>query len=470
MNAPLQSLNGTHLLLSKPNHSGWSSRLTFILAAAGSAVGLGNVWKFPYIAGEHGGGAFVLVYLACVALIGLPILMAEIVIGRRGGGSPMHSFHSLAAREGHSQNWQLIAWLGVGGCFLLLSFYSVVAGWSLSYLWYAIDGRFAGANFAGGEDTTQIMGEQFASLLANPEALIVCHSLVMAATMFIAAYGIRGGLERAARWMVPGLFVLLVVLVVYAAASTGKFVNAVAFLLRPNFSALSGEAVLVALGHAFFTLSVGMTAMMAYGAHLQQRVSIAKASVAIAGLDTLVAMLAGLAIFPIVFANGLETGSGPGLIFVTLPIAFAQMPGGGMVAIVFFLFLSLAALTSTISILEPVVQHFERRSGWNRRRATLLAGFAIWLLGIGAALAFNLWSDFTIMGRNLFDFMDFATSNVLLPLGGLLIAVYAGRVLSRSSLSDELGAGQSILFLLWHFVLRYVSPVGVGLVLVYNLV
>lgn len=471
MNVPVQSLNGACLLLDeRQSNNAWSSRLTFILAAAGSAVGLGNVWKFPYIAGEHGGGAFVLVYLACIALIGLPILMAEIMIGRRGGGSPIHSFRSLAVREGHSPNWQFIAWLGVAGAFLILSFYSVVAGWSLSYLAYAVGGRFAGANLAVGEDTAQVMGELFSSLLASPETLILYHSVVMAATMLIVANGIRGGLERAARWMVPGIFVLLLVLVVYAATSTGQFGNAVTFLFRPDFSALTWEAVLVALGHAFFTLSVGMTAMMAYGAHLQKGVSIPRAAVAIAGLDTLVALLAGLAIFPLVFANSLEPGSGPGLIFVTLPIAFAQIPGGGIIASLFFLFLGLAALTSTISILEPVVQYFEQRRGWSRRGTTLGIGLAIWLVGIGAALAFNVWSDFTILGKNFFDFLDFATSSVLLPLGGLLIAVYAGRVLSHSSLSDEFGFGHSTLFRLWRFVLRYVTPLGVGLVLAYNLV
>ncbi len=470
MNAPVQPLNGTPLLVARQRNNAWSSRLTFILAAAGSAVGLGNVWKFPYIVGEHGGGAFVLVYLACIALIGLPILMAEILIGRRGGGSPIHGFRSLAVREGHSPNWQLIGWMGVGCAFLILSFYSVVAGWSLSYLAYAIDGRFGGANLAAGEDTAQVMGELFASLLASPETLIVCHSLVMAATMLIVANGIRSGLERAARWMVPGIFVLLLALVIYAATSSGQFGNALAFLFRPDVSALTWEAVLVALGHAFFTLSVGMTAMMAYGAHLQKRVSIPKAALAIAGLDTLVALLAGLAIFPLVFANGLEPGAGPGLIFVTLPIAFAQMPGGGIIASLFFLFLGLAALTSTISILEPVVQYFEQRRGRSRRSTTLIIGIAIWLLGIGAALAFNVWSHITILDKNLFDFLDFATSSVLLPLGGLLIAVYTGRVLSRSALSDELGCGKSTLFRLWHFVLRYITPLGVGLVVFYNLV
>ncbi len=442
--------------------------MAFILAAAGSAVGLGNVWKFPYIAGEHGGGAFVLVYLACVAGIGLPVLAAEILLGRRGGGSPIHSFATLAAREGHSPRWSAIGWLGVLCAFLILSFYSVVAGWALSYLWYAVSGQIA-APGDGSLDVAEAMSGLFAGLLASPAALIAGHTLVMALTMAIVAKGIRGGLERALRWMVPGLFVLLIALVVYAAATTGTFLAAARFLFQPDFAALSWEAVLVALGHAFFTLSVGMTAMMAYGSFLSRDVPIARASVTIAGLDTLVALLAGLAIFPIVFAQGLEPGAGPGLIFVTLPISFAQIPGGAAVAVLFFLFLAIAALSSTMSILEPVVEYLEQRGGWTRRRATVLLGSAIWTLGLGCALAFNVGADFTLFGMNLFDAFDYLTSNIMLPLGGMLIALYAGHVLSRDALAEELGPLPAYVFRSFRFLLRYVAPIGIGVVLIYSL-
>ena len=287
----------------------------------------------------------------------------------------------------------------------------------------------------------------------------------MAITIIVVARGVRAGLEHAVRWMVPSLFVLLLALVVYSATTTGQFSAAVGFLFRPDFSALSWEAVLVALGHAFFTLSVGMTAMMAYGSYLKRDVSIANASVTIAGLDTLVALLAGLAIFPIVFANGLQPGSGPGLIFVTLPIAFVQLPGGNAVAMLFFLFLAIAAVSSTISILEPVVEYLEQRRKWKRRRAALTTGACIWFFGLGSALSFNVGSEFTVFGKTLFDLLDFLTANVLLPLGGLLIAVYAGHVLSRRSLAEELGIGDSAGFRLWRFLLRYVTPVGVSVVL-----
>lgn len=449
--------------------AGWSSRLGFILAAAGSAVGLGNVWKFPYIAGEYGGGAFVLVYLGCVAIIGLPILMAEVLIGRRGGSNPIHVFVGLSRREGHSNRWQAIGWLGIVCAFCILSFYSVVAGWSLSYLWFAASGHFSG----GAVESAQIaesMSSLFSGLLASPRELLVGHSAIMVATMVIVAKGVRGGVERAVRWMVPGIFVLLTLLVVYAASTSGQFARAATFMFRPDFSALTWEAVLVAMGHAFFTLSVGMTVMMAYGSYLKKDVSIGKASVAIAGLDTLVAMLAGLAIFPLVFANGLEAGAGPGLIFVTLPIAFSQLPWGGLVATLFFLFLAMAALSSTISILEPVVDYMTQRRGWSRRRGALAAGTAIWTLGLGSVLSFNLWAEFTAFDRNLFDLLDYLTANLMLPLGGLLTAVYAGWILSSDATRDESGIRRPQVFRIWRFLLRYVAPAGVGIVLVYNLV
>lgn len=447
---------------------GWSSRTAFILAAAGSAIGLGNIWKFPYIAGENGGGAFVLVYLACIAVIGLPILVAEILIGRRGQGSPVHCIESLAVRDGHSRRWTIVGWLGIACAFLILSFYSVVAGWSLSYLWFAIDGQLA-AGDPSQVGTAEALSELFAGLLESPGVLIAGHTAVMAGTIAIVAGGIRNGLEKAVSIMVPALFGLLVVLVVYAAMTTGKFGEAAAFLFRPDFSSLSWGSVLVALGHAFFTLSVGMTAMMAYGSFLRRDVSVGHAAIAIAGLDTIVALLAGLAIFPIVFAQGLGTDSGPGLIFVTLPVAFAGLPGGMAAAILFFLFLAVAALSSTISILEPVVEYVEQRWDWKRRKSATTIGIAIWLLGFGPALAFNVGSDFKVFGLNLFDLFDWLTSHLLLPLGGLLISVYAGYALSRESLAAEFGVNRPRLFQIWRFLLRYLVPIGVATVLATNL-
>ena len=446
--------------------SGWSSKTAFILAAVGSAVGLGNIWKFPYIAGEHGGGAFVLVYLACVACIGLPVLIAEIAIGRRGGGSPIMALRRLAARDGVSRRWAVVGWLGLACAFLILSFYSVAAGWALCYLWFVISGQIAAA---GAGEVAETMPALFTSLLGNPGALVAGHTAIMAVTIFVVARGVRGGLEKAVRVMVPCLFALLICLVIYAATTTGAFSEALAFLLQPKFEDLSWNGVLVALGHAFFTLSVGMTVLMAYGAHLDKKVNIASTGVAIAGLDTLVALLAGLAIFPIVIANGMEPGSGPGLVFISLPIAFSQVAGGGIVAAAFFLFLAVAALSSTISVLEPVVEYLDERTPLSRSGACLLTGGAIWLLGLGCAFAFNIWADITLFGKNFFDLLDFLTANIMLPLGGMLVALFSGYALSRSALREELGLGAGAAFCVVRFLLRYVAPLGVATVMIYNL-
>jgi NSS family neurotransmitter:Na+ symporter len=445
----------------------WSSRMAFVLAAAGSAVGLGNVWKFPYIVGENGGGAFVIVYLVCIALIGLPIMMAEVLIGRRGGMSPIGSVRSLAARDGRSSNWQILGWVGVVGAFLILSFYSVVAGWAVIYLVQGVSGVFTSAAQSG--DAAGALNALFTDMLGDAGTLISAHTIFMAATVAIVSQGIRAGLERAVRIMMPGLFLLLIILVAYAAITTDRFGQAVSFLFAPDFSALSAEAVLIALGHAFFTLSLGMGAMMAYGSYLPRHISIARASITVSVLDTLVALLAGLAIFPIVFAHTLEPAAGPGLVFLTLPVAFSEMQGGDLIGTLFFLFLAVAALTSSISVLEPAVEYLQERFGGRRPAITLVCGGAIWLLGIASALSFNAWSDIKLFGKTFFDLLDYLTANIMAPLSGLLIALFAGWVMSKSGVADELGMGDGAGFRLWRFVVRYIAPVGVAVVFIYNL-
>ncbi len=449
-------------------HEHWSSRLLFILAAAGSAVGLGNIWKFPYIAGEHGGGAFVLIYLVCIALIGVPVMMAEVLIGRRGGQSPIHSVRILAAKENRAAFWQIVGWIGCVGSFLILSFYSVIAGWALIYVSYAFNGVFDTLASDSAKDA-QSIGNLFSGLLAAPGTLVTAHTLFIIMTVMIVARGVKAGLEQAVRIMMPGLLLLLIILVGYSALATGKFGQAVAFLFQVDFSALNWRGVLVALGHAFFSLSLGLGVMVAYGSYLPRHISIAKASVTVSILDTFVALLAGLAIFPVVFAHGLEPAAGPGLIFVTLPIAFGDMPGGLIVGTLFFILLVLAALTSAISLLEPTVEYLTEHRGIKRLWATLGAGMVVWLLGIASALAFNLWSGFTVLGNNIFDALDFLTANIMLPLGGLLVALFAGWVMSRSSIQEELEMGNTVGFRLWRFVLRYITPVGVMIVFLYNL-
>jgi NSS family neurotransmitter:Na+ symporter len=448
-------------------HPQWSSRLAFILAATGSAVGLGNIWKFPYITGENGGGAFVLVYLLCILVVGLPILAAEILLGRRSSCSPIQGMAQLARRDGVSPRWGWMAWIGFVAAFVLLSFYSVVGGWSLAYVGLAAEGAFSGADAA-------TIGGIFGQLLEDPASLLLWHSLFMLLVVLIAGSGVRAGMERSIKLLMPLLFVLLLVLVGYAALR-GNFAQALGFLFTPDFSKLTTEGVLTALGHAFFTLSTGICVMMAYGSYLPKDVNIARTVVSIGLLDTLVALLAGLAIFPLVFANGLEPGAGPGLIFVTLPLAFGQMTGGVVFGTLFFVLLLVAAVTSAISMIEPVVEWLEDR-GIGRMLGALVSGVMIWLLGLCTVLSFNIWAQFHPLdflarfeGKTLFDLFDFLVSNLALPLGGLAIAVYAGWAMKPQTLREGIGLGEGISFRVFHFVLRFLSPAAVLVVFVYNL-
>ena len=436
-------------------HGQWSSRGAFILAATGSAVGLGNIWKFPYITGENGGGAFVLVYLLCIAVVGIPVMMSEIMLGRRGKQSPIHIMRTLA-QEAHSGNhWQIVGWSGVLAGFLILSFYSVIAGWALSYVVEAISGNFT-------EITGAQSGELFTGLLSNPGTQLFWHTLFMVITMFVVARGVKEGLEYAIRLLMPTLFVLLLILVGFA-MNSGGFVQGLHFLFDPDFSKISTEGVLTALGHAFFTLSLGMGAIMIYGAYLPDSVSITKVTLTVALADTVVALLAGMAIFPIVFANGLEPGAGPGLIFQTLPVAFGAMPGGVLFGTLFFVLLVFAAWSSAISIIEPVVAWLVETKGWSRNRAALSSGGVTWALGIASVLSFNLWSEVKWMDKTIFDLLDYLTANIMLPLGGLLIALFAGWVMNQNHSRGELGLALEG-YQRWQWLIRYVTPVAIVLV------
>lgn len=446
-------------------HGQWSGRLAFILAAAGSAVGLGNIWKFPYITGENGGGAFVLVYLGCIVLIGVPLLMTEVMLGRRSGQSPINTFATLAKREGRSRRWGALGWLHTLAAFLILSFYSVIAGWAVAYVPQAMSGAFAGA------DAAQV-GALFDGLLGAPEQLLVWHTVFMLLTVLVAAGGVRAGLERAVKWLMPALLVLLLVMVAYG-FTTGGFGAAAAFLFWPDFSKLSTAGVLTALGHAFFTLSLASATMVAYGSYLPKSVSIPRSALIIALMDTVVALLAGLAIFPIVFANGLEAGAGPGLVFQTLPLAFGQMPLGTLIGTLFFILLVFAAWTSSISLLESTVEWLEEK-GFGRKAAAVTGGLAAWTVGLASLLSLNLWAGVHPLGmfetfadKTVFDLLDYVTANLMMPLAGLLTAVFAGWVLSRRVSEAELGAGVG--YRLWRFLVRFVAPVGVVLIFVYNL-
>ena len=452
----------------RKDHPMWSSRMAFILAASGSAVGLGNIWKFPYITGENGGGAFVLVYLLCIALIGIPIMIAEVMIGRSGGQSPLNSMRKLSQRDGLSKRWVWIGGMGMIASFLILSFYSVIGGWALSYVGNSAGGLFVGAS-------SDAIGTMFGNLLADPYTLLLWHSVFMVLVIMIVARGLSSGMEKAINILMPIMFALLLIMVGYA-MSTDNFADGFTFLFQPDFSKLTTEGVLTALGHAFFTLSLGMGVMMAYGSYLPKKVSIVKTAVTVSIVDTVVALLAGLAIFPLVFANGLEAGAGPGLIFQTLPLAFGQMSGGVLFGTLFFILLVVAAVTSAISLLEPVVEWFEEQKGINRLTGTLIGGACIWGLGILTILSLNVWSDVHPLGmferfegKTFFDLFDYVTANLMMPLGGLAIAIFVGWFMSKPAAQSDLDMGNGLTYKLFMFVLRYITPAAVLVVFIYNL-
>ena len=434
-------------------HGQWSSRWAFILAATGSAVGLGNIWRFPYITGTYGGGAFVLVYVLCVLLVAMPIMMAEIMLGRRGRRSPINTMHVLAEEEGLSKAWRYLGWLGVVAGFLILSFYSVVAGWTLDYIFRAGSGAFTNATDTG-------IVEIFDGLLASPERLLVMHTLFMSLTVIVVSMGVQSGLERAVKFLMPALFILLVIMVGYAMSTPG-FNKGLDYLFEPDFSKLTGEGMLAAMGQAFFSLSLGMGAIMTYGSYLPDRASIAKTTISIVMADTAVAILAGMAIFPLVFSYALQPNSGPGLIFVTLPIAFGKMPYGQIVGAGFFILLLFAAWTSSISLLEPAVAWLVENRDMSRPRAAGLAGLIAWILGIGSVLSFNDWQDIRLFDKTYFDIMDYLTSNIMLPLGGFLLAIFAAWLMPRKSSEDELKLGKGLAYHTWRFLVRYLAPLGV---------
>jgi NSS family neurotransmitter:Na+ symporter len=437
-------------------HAQWSSRMAFILAASGSAIGLGNIWKFPYLAGQNGGGAFVMVYLLCVAAIGIPIMIAETMLGRRGRQSPINAFATLAEEARVSPTWHYVGWLGVAAGFLILSYYSVVAGWSMAYIFKINSALFD--HITPGNAT-----RLFDDFKSSPEFLLIWHSLFMAVTVSIVSRGVSGGLERATRFMMPALVVMLIMLDLYA-ISSGGFRQGFSFLFNPDFDKLSGAGVLAAMGQAFFSLGLGMGSIMVYGSYLPSHVSIARSSLFVASADTIVALMAGLAIFPIVFANKLEPTMGPGLIFQTLPIAFGQMPGGWLFGMLFFVLVFLAALTSSIALIEPAVAWLSENRGVSRQKSSLYAGVACWLFGLGTAFSFNLWSEVKWFGKTIFELVDFLTANLMLPIGGVLVALFAGWIMHREVSKGELEMGDGPAFDIWRALVRYVAPIGVATV------
>ena len=441
----------------KSIHGQWSSRWAFIMAATGAAVGLGNIWKFPYLTGVHGGSAFVLVYVLCVAALGIPMMMAEVMLGRRGRQTPVNSMRALAEENNASQGWQLIGWSGTLAGILILSYYSVIGGWTLGYIIHSATGNFSGLS----GDGASALFEEF---VGSPLVQVGWHTAFMIITIYVVARGVQSGLEKAVTYLMPALFTLLLILVGYA-ISTGYFMKGLAFLFTPDFSHFSGTSMLTAMGQAFFSLSLGMGTIMIYGSYVPKGTSIATTSMAIAISDTMVALIAGMAIFPIVFANALELGAGPSLIFETIPVAFGNMTGGTLFGTLFFILLLIAAWTSSISLIEPAVTMMIENFNMTRKQAALWTGLATWLLGFGTAFSFNIWADAKLFGMTFFDHLDFLTSNLMLPLGGICIAIFAGWLMTKETSQAELDIKSKVGYSIWQVLIRFVAPIAVSIVL-----
>ena len=446
----------------------WSSRLAFIFAAVGGAVGFANFWRFPYLAGQNGGGVFVMVYIFWVAVLGIPIIIAELILGRRGHGSPVTSMRRLIKEENSHGAWNIIGWFSVSVPFLALTFYSVIASWSLDYFFAAVLGRFA--NY----DATS-SAAAYQQLLSSPVRMFYWHSLYMTITVVIVALGVKRGLETAVKIMIPALLIILIFLVAFAAVK-GDFASGFRFMFYPDMSKLTLGVVFLALGQAFFSLSVGGGYLMTYSAYLPDNVSLPWASVSIGVIDLIIALLAGLAIFPIVFAFGLDVSSGAGLMFETLPVAFGNMSGGVFIGALFFLLLAFAAFTSTISMLEPAVSWLQETPQFSRAGATLGLGFLAWALGIVFILSFNVWKDVKPLqglpffdDKNLFGIVELIVANLMLPINALLIALFAGWIISASIAKKETGVRSNALFNTWLWIVRLLAPLAILLVLITSL-
>ena len=442
-------------------HDHWSSRFAFLMAAIGSAVGLGNIWRFPFVAGENGGGAFILIYVVTTAAIALPILIAELMLGRMGGRSPINAMREIARQHDRSSLWTIIGIGGTLGAFIVVSYYSVIGGWALKYLTLAAASAFQGLD-------KPASGALFEALTGDPAALIVWHTVFLGINLAIVAWGLHRGIERAVTIMMPMLFLLLIGMAIFVVNTPG-FDQAWDFMFKADFSKVTPGTFLLAIGQGFFSVSVALGAMMAYGAYLDKNVSIARSAAIIVIADTAVAIIAGFVVFPLVFSYGLEPGAGAGLVFATLPIAFGQMAQGALIGALFFLLLTVAALTSSISLLEPVIVWAEEKFSQQSRPhlACWVVGFA-WLLGLGTVFSFNVWKGFyplaglgVLEEATLFDVLDFSATSLLMPTTGLLMSIFAGWALSRETVLEALGVRDAGWFRLWRFSLRVLVPLGI---------
>jgi neurotransmitter:Na+ symporter, NSS family len=443
----------------------WSSRAGFLFAATGASVGIGNIWKFPYMTGANGGSAFILVYILCIVFVALPLLIAELLIGRRAHMGPPNALLINAKLDNRSHNWVWLGWLFMITGFLILSFFSVVSGWILDYLYTAVVYSFENANF----DSTHAA---FESMLQSPLRMTLAHLVFMSINVLIVSFGLKRGIERVASIFMPMLLVLLVLMTAYSFYA-GAPSKALHFLFHFDLSSITNEVVLMAAGQSFLSIGLCSGMMMICGAYLPNNISIPRMAVIIASTDTVIAILAGLLIFPLVFGYGLQPAQGPGLIFETLPIAFAQMPMGYLFGISFFLLLFFASVTSSVALLEHVVSWFMHSYEFSRIHASIIIGVSAWFLGLISVVSFNLLADLHpfafISGfekKSIFDVLDYLATNVLLVVGGFLLAIFGGWIMKKELVLSELGFKQKILAQCWYFTLRYIAPLVLGIVMI----
>ncbi|WP_345947240.1 sodium-dependent transporter [Natroniella acetigena] len=431
----------------------WTSKLGFILAAAGSAVGLGNIWRFPYVVGTNGGAAFLLVYLVAIILIGYPVIIAEMSLGRNSQKNPVGAFKDLAP----DTSWWLVGALGVFTGFVILSYYSVVAGWSMAYIVQAANGFTSDMEFAN----------LFAGHITSVGEPLLWHAVFMGITVGIISAGVVKGIQKTVKILMPILFILLLVLVFRSVSLEGAE-EGLAFYLAPDFGDLSWQSFNDAIAQAFFTLSLGMGAMITYGSYLSEDENISDSAGYVLGLDTLVAVLSGFAIFPAVFALGLSPDAGPGLTFITLPAVFAEMPLGTFFGFLFFLLLTIAAVTSAISLLEVVVAYIVDEHEWERKKAAQVVGIIIFLVGVPPLLGYSALSDFEFLGMDLLDTYDWFANTIFLPLGGLLTAVFAGHIWGARNTAEEANKAEGTLSVgnLFGILIKYVVPIAIGAIMI----
>ncbi len=436
-------------------HEQWTSKLGFILAAAGSAIGLGAIWKFPYMAGTNGGGIFLVLFLLMTIFIGAPILLAEFIIGRNTQKDAVQSYRHLAPKSA----WPLLGYGGVIASFLILSFYSVVGGLILSYLGRSFTGSLSGLSQSE-------YGSTYEKIISNPVEAVGLQFLFLLMTIWVVQGGVQKGIEKASKYMMPALFILFIILAIRSLTLEGAMAG-VEFFLKPDWSAVNGQTVLMALGQSFFALSVGLSVMVTYASYLPKGESLSKSAFSVVGLNILISLLAGLVIFPAVFALGFEPEAGPGLVFVVLPAVFEQLAFGGIFLTIFLVLLLFATLTSAFSILEIIVAVLSKGDKDQRKKYSWIGGMLVFAAGIPNALSFGVLSEVKFFGKTFFDLADFLTSNIALPLGSLLIAIFVGYFLPRKLIRQEFEEGsgeQPLLFRIWYFLIRYIVPVGIGFV------